>query len=107
MRELTLRYPGHIDLIKALRHVGFFSEDEIDIKGVKLNREIFRQNFFFKDWKLGNSEPEFTVMRLKSKEKLMEKRSNSLKHFSIDMMRHPAFLQCQGQQDIPALQVPD
>ncbi|MCC6637281.1 MAG: saccharopine dehydrogenase NADP-binding domain-containing protein [Ignavibacteriaceae bacterium] len=70
MRELTLRYPGHIDLIKALRHVGFFSEDEIDIKGVKLKPRDFSAKLLFKDWKLGNSEPEFTVMRLKSKRKI-------------------------------------
>lgn len=66
MRELTLRYPGHIDLIKALRYVGFLSEDEIEIKGMKLKPRDFSAKILFKDWKLGSTESEFTVMRLKS-----------------------------------------
>lgn len=72
MRELTLRYPGHIDLIKALRHVGFFSEDEIEVKGMKLKPRDFSAKLLFKDWKLGASQPEFTVMRLKSIRKINE-----------------------------------
>lgn len=66
MREMTLRYPGHIDLIKALRHVGFLSEDEIEFHGKMVKPRDFTSKLLFKDWKLGAAEHEFTVMRLRS-----------------------------------------
>ncbi len=66
MREMTLRYPGHIDLIKAIRHVGFLSESEIGINGVNIRPRDFAAKILFKDWKLGPTDDEFTVMRLRS-----------------------------------------
>jgi len=66
MREMTLRYPGHIDLIKAIRHVGFLSETGIEINGVEIKPRDFAAKILFKDWKLGPKDEEFTVMRLRS-----------------------------------------
>ena len=36
MAERTLRYPGHIELMKTLRDAGFFSQQEIELKTVKV-----------------------------------------------------------------------
>lgn len=33
MKEKTLRYPGHIHLMKVLRESGFFNKEQIEIKG--------------------------------------------------------------------------
>ncbi len=66
MREMTLRYPGHIDLIKAIRHVGFLSETGIEINGTLIKPRDFSAKILFKDWKLGPTDDEFTVMRLRS-----------------------------------------
>ena len=64
MKEKTLRYPGHSQLIKAFRDVGFFDRDEIFIKD-KLIRPIdFTSNLLYKQWKLEKGEKEFTVMRI-------------------------------------------
>lgn len=64
MKEKTLRYPGHSQLIKAFRDAGFFDRDEIFIDD-KLIRPIdFTSNLLYKQWKLEKGEKEFTVMRI-------------------------------------------
>ncbi len=64
MIERTLRYPGHIELMKVFRDSGFFSKDEIDIKGVKISPLDLTSKLLFPKWKLGDEEHEFTVMRV-------------------------------------------
>lgn len=64
MKEKTLRYPGHSQLIKAFRDAGFFDRDEIFIND-KLIRPIdFTSKLLYKQWKLEKGEKEFTVMRI-------------------------------------------
>lgn len=65
MKEKTLRFPGHIKLIQALQTTGFFSHEEIDVKGTKIKPFDFTSKLLFKEWKLGAEEPEFTIMRIK------------------------------------------
>lgn len=65
MKEKTLRYPGHIDLIKALIAGGFFDKEKIDYKGMKISPFDFSSAILFKQWKLGEEEEEFTVMQIK------------------------------------------
>jgi lysine 6-dehydrogenase len=36
MYELTLRYPGHADMMNSLRVLGFFGNRKVDVDGVKL-----------------------------------------------------------------------
>ena len=33
MVEKTMRYPGHADLMRALRDTGFFRKDPVDVGG--------------------------------------------------------------------------
>jgi saccharopine dehydrogenase-like NADP-dependent oxidoreductase len=65
MIEKTMRYPGHIEYMKMLRYAGFFSEEEIEVKGIKLRPIDLTAKLLIDKWKLGNTEPEFTVMRIK------------------------------------------
>ncbi len=67
MKEKTLRYPGHIRLIKALMETGFFSNEKINVKGNEIVPFDFTTSLLFKKWKLHPNEHEFTVMRVKVK----------------------------------------
>jgi saccharopine dehydrogenase-like NADP-dependent oxidoreductase len=64
MKEKTLRYPGHIQLMAALRESGFFAKEEIEIKGVRISPLEFTSRIMFPKWQLKPGEQEFTVMRV-------------------------------------------
>src|SRR5687768_10786491 len=65
MIEKTLRYPGCIEYLRVLRESGFFSYDEIDVKGVKIRPIDVTSKLLFPKWKLKPGEEEFTVMRIR------------------------------------------
>jgi saccharopine dehydrogenase-like NADP-dependent oxidoreductase len=64
MKEKTMRYPGHVELIIALKQAGFFDEKEIDLSGTKISPRQFSSKILFNDWKLGSEEEELTVMKI-------------------------------------------
>lgn len=64
MKEKTLRYPGHIEKMQVLRESGFFSQNEIDINGVKIKPIDFTSKLLFPIWELKEGDEEFTVMRI-------------------------------------------
>ncbi|NLI79550.1 MAG: NAD(P)H-binding protein [Candidatus Riflebacteria bacterium] len=64
MKEKTMRYPGHIELMRVLRETGFFSAKPIDVKGVKVAPLDLTTRLLFPMWKLQPNEEEFTVMRV-------------------------------------------
>lgn len=64
MIERTLRYPGHIALMKVLRETGFFNKEFIDVKGTHVRPIDVTSKLLFPKWKLGDEEHEFTVMRV-------------------------------------------
>lgn len=63
-KEKTLRYPGHVQLIISLKEAGFFSEEPVEINGVKTTPLQFSSKILFKEWKLGEEEEELTVMKV-------------------------------------------
>jgi saccharopine dehydrogenase-like NADP-dependent oxidoreductase len=65
MKEKTLRYPGHINLIMALRDAGFFGKEPVSVNGTDVTPIDFTSKILFKAWKPGDEEPEFTVMRIR------------------------------------------
>jgi lysine 6-dehydrogenase len=67
MIEKTLRYPGCIEYLRVLRETGFFSYDEIEVKGVKVRPIDVTAKLLFPKWKLKPGEEEFTVMRIRMK----------------------------------------
>jgi lysine 6-dehydrogenase len=64
MIEKTLRYPGHVERIRALRDGGFFDTDEIDVRGRKIRPLDFTSAVLFRQWHLHEEDDEFTVMRI-------------------------------------------
>lgn len=73
-KEKTLRYPGHIDLIIALKESGFFSTEKINVDGKEISPLQFTSKILFNEWKLGDAEEELTVMKviLRSGKKIIE-----------------------------------
>jgi len=65
MIEKTLRYPGCVEYLKVLRDIGFFSYEEMEIKGVKVRPIDVTSKLLFPKWKLKPGEEEFTVMRIR------------------------------------------
>lgn len=64
MKEKTLRYPGHIDLIIALKKAGFFNTDPLRINDTDITPLEFTSRLLVNEWKLGPEEEEFTVMKV-------------------------------------------
>ncbi len=67
MKEKTLRYPGHVEYVKVLKASGFFDKEKIEMNGILVSPLDFTSNILIKEWKLGEKEEEFTVMRVRLK----------------------------------------
>jgi lysine 6-dehydrogenase len=64
MIEKTLRYPGHVEHIRALRDSGFFGTEEIDVRGLRVRPLDVTSAVLFRQWRLHEEDDEFTVMRI-------------------------------------------
>jgi saccharopine dehydrogenase-like NADP-dependent oxidoreductase len=64
MVEKTLRYPGHIDYIRALRESGFLSAEPVTVDGVSVRPIDVAAALLFPKWKLTHGEPEYTIMEV-------------------------------------------
>lgn len=65
MKEKTLRYPGHINLMQGLIKAGFLSTSPVNFKGQQISPMEFTSALLFDQWKLGETEEEFTLMQIK------------------------------------------
>jgi lysine 6-dehydrogenase len=64
MKEKTLRYPGHLDIICAMQQAGFFDTSPLRIKKVDISPLEFTSKLLVNEWKLEPGEKEFTVMKV-------------------------------------------
>lgn len=64
MIEKTLRYPGHIELMKILRETGFFSEKEIEVNGKSVKPVELTAKLLFPFWAPDKDEKDFTLLEL-------------------------------------------
>src|SRR6186713_726985 len=64
-KEKTMRYPGHVDIIRSLKESNFFSEIPINVNGTMISPLKVTSQILFNEWKLGLEEEELTVMRVK------------------------------------------
>lgn len=65
MKEKTLRYPGHIDLIKSLMDAGFFDDKRININNCVISPRDITLKLLFDQWKLNPEDEEFTLMQIR------------------------------------------
>ncbi|MBX3354254.1 MAG: saccharopine dehydrogenase NADP-binding domain-containing protein [Phycisphaeraceae bacterium] len=64
MEEKTLRYPGHIELMRVMRAVGLFSEEEVEIGSARLKPRDLVAALMFPKWTYEPGEHDLTVMRV-------------------------------------------
>ncbi|APR78084.1 Carboxynorspermidine dehydrogenase [Minicystis rosea] len=64
MREKTLRYPGHIELMRVFREAGFFSKDTVDVHGQRVRPIDVTSTLLFPKWAYDEGEADITVMRV-------------------------------------------
>jgi len=64
MIEKTLRYPGCVEYLKVLRESGFFSYDEIEVKGQKIRPIDVTSKLLFPKWEMKEGDKDFTIMRI-------------------------------------------
>lgn len=62
MKEKTLRYPGHAQLMKSIRDAGFFNTEKITIGDQEIAPIDVSAKLLMDQWKLTSSDQEFTVM---------------------------------------------
>ncbi len=64
MKEKTLRYPGHYELMRVLKATGLFSKDAIDVNGQKVVPLDVISKLMFPMWTYKPGEEDLTVMRI-------------------------------------------
>lgn len=64
MKEKTLRFPGHINMIQALKASGFLDQAPLKVKGQEFVPFDITSEILFKAWKLNPEDKEFTIMRV-------------------------------------------
>jgi saccharopine dehydrogenase-like NADP-dependent oxidoreductase len=82
MREQTLRYPGYIEKMKMLRHTGFFSQEEIEVRGVKVRPLDVTSKLLFPLWRLEEGDADMTVMKVT----VEGKKNGKMMRYSWDML---------------------
>jgi saccharopine dehydrogenase-like NADP-dependent oxidoreductase len=67
MREKTLRYPGHAQLMRAFRETGMFAKEKIEIAGVLVRPLDVTAALLFPKWTYDEGEPDLIVLRVFAK----------------------------------------
>ncbi|MCJ7734119.1 MAG: saccharopine dehydrogenase NADP-binding domain-containing protein [Anaerolineales bacterium] len=72
MREKTLRYPGHANLMRTFRESGFFSPNPVSVDGQQVKPLSLTSRLFFDQWQMHEGERDLTVMQVVLKGKVGE-----------------------------------
>ncbi|MBL4771191.1 MAG: saccharopine dehydrogenase NADP-binding domain-containing protein [Planctomycetes bacterium] len=64
MKEKTLRYPGHIELMRVFRATGLFQKETIEVDGQQVSPLALTQALLFPKWTFEEGEEDLTVMRI-------------------------------------------
>jgi saccharopine dehydrogenase-like NADP-dependent oxidoreductase len=64
MKEKTMRYPGHAELMRIFREGGFFGTEPVEIDGQKIKPISVVSKLMFDQWRLREGEEDVTVMRV-------------------------------------------
>ena len=60
MKEKTLRYPGHAELMGVFRDTGFLGTEPIEVRGQSVVPRDLTSALIFEHWKLGEGEQDLT-----------------------------------------------
>lgn len=64
MKEKTLRFPGHIELMRVFRETGLFSKEPVRVGDVQVRPLEVISTLMFPKWNYGPGEADLTVMRI-------------------------------------------
>ena len=64
MKEKTLRWPGHAELMRAFRETGLFSRDPVEVGGSTVRPLDVTSTLMFPKWTYEEGEEDLTVMRV-------------------------------------------
>jgi lysine 6-dehydrogenase len=64
MLEKTMRYPGHAEIMRVLRHAGFFSSEAIEVRGQRVIPLEVTSALLFPKWAFDEREADVTIMRV-------------------------------------------
>ena len=64
MKEKTMRYPGHIEKMRLLRETGFFSQEEIEVRGARIRPIDLTSRLLFAKWEYAPGERDVTAMQI-------------------------------------------
>jgi len=64
MKEKTLRYPGHVQLMRAFRETGLFSKEPLLVGGKEIRPLDATAALLFPKWTFEEGEADLTVMRV-------------------------------------------
>jgi len=64
MREKTLRYPGHANVMRIFKESGFLSTTPIEVDGQTIKPISVTSKLLFELWRLKEDEADFTVMQV-------------------------------------------
>jgi saccharopine dehydrogenase-like NADP-dependent oxidoreductase len=67
MREKTLRYPGHIQLMRVFRETGLFGKEPIDVGGARVRPLDLTSALLFPKWTYADGEADLTVMTVRAR----------------------------------------
>ncbi|MBN1349307.1 saccharopine dehydrogenase NADP-binding domain-containing protein [candidate division KSB1 bacterium] len=64
MKEKTLRYPGHIEIMRLFRDTGFFDKTPIEVNEHQIRPVDLTAKILFPKWHLEPGDEDFTVLRV-------------------------------------------
>lgn len=64
MVEKTMRYPGHAELMRVFRETGLFSEEPIEVDGVRVRPRALIAKLMFPKWQFQPGEADVVVLRV-------------------------------------------
>ena len=64
MKEMTRSHNGHAELMRMLRDTGYFSKEEIDVRGTRIRPVDVTAQLLFPAWKLPEGEADVSIMRV-------------------------------------------
>ena len=66
IREKTMRWPGHAELMRTLRHLGLFSHEHVKVGAARVRPIDLTAKLLFPHWTYEEGEPDITVMTVRA-----------------------------------------
>lgn len=66
MREKTMRWPGHAELMRTLRHLGLFSHEPVQVGDARIRPIDLTAKLLFPHWTYEEGESDVTVMTVRA-----------------------------------------